>query len=414
MTAARWCCVIGAALFVALCRTVPAAAQDDPTETVRLKPDATIASAWTYRVRVSAEATASRANTSSPFGLASGSLWDGTSHLVATGDSTWTPGDRLHIGAGIVALGGADRDAAVRVRQAYARVSAASWLDVEAGKRLVRWGTGYAFTPTGLLDPPRDATDPQDRLGLNDGMALAQATLFRGDTALTVAAAAPRAWRSATAAPERLVAAKLRTAIHGFEVAFVASAADGRRVSTGANFTHVIGERLEWHGEWLLHDGISPWLARLDPAASGARTASALLGVQYTAANGVNLVVEVYRDGNGLDGAAWNRLVGGARPAVSQPGATSAASAAIGRPSRRDFVFLRAARASTTARWRPELMAIAGTDDGALTIVPTSAWTIRDHADVYVRGVVLTGARRSEPRAAPIAGTVTAGLAIRY
>ena len=203
----------------------------------------------------------------------------------------------------------------------------------------MRWGTGHAFTPTGLPAPPRSAIDPQDRLGLSEGMALAQATLFRGDTALTVAAAAPRAWRAAGDAPGRLVALKLRTAIHGFELALVASGGDGRRFSTGANFMHVVGARLEWHGEWLRHDRTSPWVARLDPATSGVRTMSALIGLQYTSAHGVNVVLEGYRDGNGLDGAAWQRLV---------------------------------------------------------------------------RGVVLTGAARSETRSAPVHGTVMVGLAVRY
>jgi hypothetical protein len=372
------------------------------------------ATSWTYRARVGDEVTAARANTASPFRATdTGSLWDGSNQIVATGDGTWTHGDRLHTGAGIAVLGASGGNAAVRVRQAYARVSAASWLDVEAGKRLVRWGTGYAFTPTGLLDPPRTATDPQDRLGLNEGMALAQATVFRGNTALTVAAAAPRAWRPAGTAPERLAALKLRTAIHGFELALVASGADRRRFSAGANFTHVVGERLEWHGEWLVHDRTSPWVARLDPPAAGARTMSALIGLQYTSASGVNVVLEGYRDGNGLDDLTWQRLVDGARGAMAQP-STPASPLATGRPSRRDFFFARAARASSDARWKPELMTILGLDDGSVTIVPTSGWTLRAHIDVYVRGVALVGASRSEARDAPVRAMVTVGLAVRY
>src|ERR1035437_880127 len=90
---------------------------------------------WTYRVRVGNETTAARANTSSPFlGPSTGSLWDGSNQIVATGDGTWTLSDRLHTGAGIAAVGASGTHAAVRVRQAYARVSATSWLDVEAGK----------------------------------------------------------------------------------------------------------------------------------------------------------------------------------------------------------------------------------------------------------------------------------------
>jgi hypothetical protein len=404
----RACVVVAIVALIAVASAVTASAQENAAPTT-----------WTYRVRVGDEATATRANTASPFrGPNIGSLWDRSNQIVATGDGTWTR-DRLHTGVGIAVLGASGSDAAVRVRQAYARVSATSWVDVEAGKRLVRWGTGYAFTPTGLLDPPRSATDPQDRLGSSEGMALAQATFFRGGTALTVAA--PRWQDERVDRSTRLFAAKLRTAIHGFELALVASGADRRRLSAGANFTHVIGERLEWHGEWLAHDRTSPWVARLDPAcpercrgaAAGARTMSALIGLQYTSAYGVNVVLEGYRDGNGLDAAAWQRLVGGARAAMAQASTLASTVAAV-RPSRRDFVFMRAARASSDARWKPELMTILGVDDGSVTIVPTSGSTLRLHVDVYVRGVALTGASRSEAREAPARAMVMLGLAIRY
>ena len=84
------------------------------------------------------------------------------------------------------------------------------------------------------------------------------------------------------------------------------------------------------------------------------------------------------------------------------------------RPSRRDFAFVRAARAASDAAWKPELMTIVGLDDRSVTIVPTSAWTLHGHVDVYVRGVVLAGANRSEARDAPIRAAITLGLAVRY
>jgi hypothetical protein len=377
--------------------------------------EAAAPAAWTYRVRVGNEAGATRANSGSPFrGLTGGSLWDGSSQLVATGDATWTPGERLQAGAGVALAGDSDTGATVRLRQAYVRLSPTAWLDVEAGKRLVRWGSGYAFTPTGLLDPPRTATDPQDRLGLNEGMVIAQATVFRGETALTIAAGAPRAGRPAAAtAPQRLVAAKLRTSVHGFELALVASGADGRGMSAGANFTHVVGERLEWHGEWLAHERTSFWVARLDPGAAGERTMSALVGLQYTFSSGLNLVLEGYRDGNGLDAALWRRLVDGASASAAQAAAPATTADTSG-PSRRDFLFVRAARSSSDARWKPELMAIVGADDGGLTLVPASAWTVGTHVDLYVRAVALTGARRSEARNGPIRATMLVGVAVRY
>jgi hypothetical protein len=408
--------VLVAVALAGLCGAAPVSAQEEN------RP-----AAWTYRASVADEITATRVNSASPFfgRPVDGALWDASNQFVATGDGAWTLNERIRAGAGMAVFGATGGAAALRVREAYVRVSAASWLDVEGGKRLVRWGTGYAFTPTGLLDPPRNATDPQDRLGLNEGMPIAQAVLFRGETALTVAAAAPRAWRSlrnrtggsgesaALEQPERLVAAKLRTSVRGFEFALFGSAADGRRLSAGGNFTHVIGQQFEWHGEMLLHDRTSPWDARLDPRAVGARAFSALIGFQYTSSAGANLVVEAYHDGNGLAAAQWQRLVTGARAAIAEPSAGAAAASASVRPSRRNFVFVRAGRASTP-RWRPELMTIVGADDGSVTIVPVTAWTVREHVEAYARGVVLAGARQSEAREAPVHATATMGVSLKF
>ena len=245
-------------------------------------------------------------------------------------------------------------------------------------------------------------------------MALVQATVFRGDTALTIAAAAPqgssvprqRRVRPNVDSPRSCVPRSTGSSSRSWR-----AAPTGRRFSAGANFTHVIGERLEWHGEWLVHDQTSPWIARLDPSEAGARTMSALLGLQYTSSSGVNVVLEGYRDGNGLNGAAWGRLVDGSRAATLRPAPHAVAAV---RPSRRDFLFVRAARASSDARWTPELATILGVDDGSVTIVPAASWRLRAHVDVYVRGVALAGPRRSEARDAPVHATMMLGLAVRF
>src|SRR5262249_58847493 len=127
---------------------------------------------------------------------------------------------------------------------------------------------GYVFTPSARRDPPRDPTDPQDRLGLNEGMVMARVDAFRGSSAITFAVAAPRLDRPATIAgsvPRRLLALRARTTVGGVEMAFVASAPDNRRASFGANFTHVVGRQFEYHGELLVHDDESIWRAMLAP-----------------------------------------------------------------------------------------------------------------------------------------------------
>src|SRR5690242_12620396 len=157
------------------------------------------ASSFSWRARVTDEAETEQPNAASPFlSPARGDAWIGSNDVVASADGTWDWRQRIKFGGGLLLLAPSDDGPDLRLREGYARVSVLSWLDVEAGKRLLRWGTGYAFTPTGLLDPPRDATDPQDHLGLNEGMFLARVDAFRGASALTVAVAAPRLDRPAS------------------------------------------------------------------------------------------------------------------------------------------------------------------------------------------------------------------------
>lgn len=59
----------------------------------------------------------------------------------------------------------------LQVREAYVGLSTGDF-DWTLGKRILKWGTGYAFTPTGVLDPPRIPTDPIDHLSLNQGREL--------------------------------------------------------------------------------------------------------------------------------------------------------------------------------------------------------------------------------------------------
>ena len=347
----------------------------------------------TYRARVSFEVTAAALRArSSPVERNAAGGWNTSSLLVAGGESTYDSGGRVRLSAALRLSGASDGSVRMAAREAYARLSVTPWMDVEAGKRIVRWGVGYGFSPTGVLDPPRLATDPTDRLGLHQGVVLARADLYMGeDTSLTIAAAAPRLWRESSAADrESIVAARLRSVIRGgVEVAAIASVASGDRGSFGATVTHVVGQRLEWHAEMLVHD------------AEEAYVVSAVAGLQYTFNGGVNMVVEYHRNGRGLDAESWKSMLRGER----SPGDVT---------GRRNFLFLRAARASLDRVLSPELIVIAGVDDTSWTIVPALTWTPHARLQLYVRGTRLAGGPRSTAGLAPWSTSVTAGASVRF
>src|SRR6185436_15393207 len=67
---------------------------------------------------------------------------------------------------------------------------------LSAGRKILKWSNGYAFSPAGLLDPVRDPSDPRDRLGRTEGRDLVQLDCYAGGQTLTLVASAPgRFWK---------------------------------------------------------------------------------------------------------------------------------------------------------------------------------------------------------------------------
>jgi hypothetical protein len=172
------------------------------------------------------------------------------------------------------------------------------------------------------------------------------------------------------------------------------SAPSGRAPAWGGTVTHVIGQRLEWHAELLVH-------ARTAPAADGGRGLSAVAGLQYTFDAGVNVVLEYHRNGHGLGDEEWDAVLIGAR----SPGQS---------PSRQHRLFVRAARPGPDHSLSPELIVVAGLDERSWTVVPALTWTPVSRVQVYGRITRLLGEARSVAAFAPWSTAVTAGATLRF
>jgi hypothetical protein len=167
----------------------------------------------------------------------------------------------------------------LRVKEAYAGLSAGDF-DFMAGRRIVRWGTGYAFTAIGVLDPSRIPTNPTDRLNLNEGRDMAKADYVHGPHSLTAA------WSSAALAPASAnlhdtTALRYNVLVHGFDTALIAGDDRGGDAFGGLTFTRVLGEAWEIHGEaaWREHEAI-------------------LLGGKYTTPKGITFLAEFFTPPN--------------------------------------------------------------------------------------------------------------------
>jgi hypothetical protein len=167
----------------------------------------------------------------------------------------------------------------IRVKETYAGLSAGDF-DFMAGRRIVRWGAGYAFTAAGVLDPPRMPTNPTDRLNLNVGRDMIKADWVHGPHALTLA------WSTAALAPAAAnlhdtTAFRYNVLVRGFDTALIAGDDRGGDAFGALAFTRVLGRAWELHGEaaWREHEAV-------------------LLGGKYTTASGITFIAEFYTPPN--------------------------------------------------------------------------------------------------------------------
>ena len=163
----------------------------------------------------------------------------------------------------------------LRVKESYGGLSAGDF-DFTVGRKMVRWGTGYAFTAAGVLDPPRTPTNPTDRLNVNQGRDMVKADWVHGQHALSLV------WSTAALAPAHsnlrdTTAFRYNVLLRGFDTTLIAGNDRGGDSFGALTFTRVLGQAWEVHGE-----------------ATWREQAAVLMGGKYTTASGITFIGEFY------------------------------------------------------------------------------------------------------------------------
>ena len=268
----------------------------------------------------------------------------------------------------------------LRVKEAYAGLSAGDF-DFMAGRRIVRWGTGYAFTAAGVLDPPRMATNPTDRLNLNQGRDMVKADFVHGPHALTLA------WSTAALAPAAAnlhevnlhdtAAFRYNVLARGFDTSLIAGDDRGGDAFGALAFTRVLGEAWEIHGEaaWREHEAI-------------------LLGGKYTTAKGITFLGEFYTPPN----------IAFYRDATVSPLA-----------GRQHSLFLNAGKNRLRElpgwkQWDLSASAVANLNDHSLTAIFDATRRFGNHISTYVHMEAPVERGKSEYGATPYTAATSVGV----
>jgi hypothetical protein len=268
-----------------------------------------------------------------------------------------------------------DNVARLRVKEAFGGLSAGDW-DFMAGRKMLRWGVGYAFTSAGVLDPPRIATDPGDRLNLNEGRDMVKADWVKGQHALSVAWFAARLARKGMMVRDT-TAIRYNVLARGFDTSVIAGNDRGGDSFGALTFTRVVGQAWEVHGE-------ATWRER----------EALLLGAKYTTASGVTFIGEFY----------------------SPPNIPYYRSISLSPLSgRQHYAFVDAGKNRLREmpgwkEWDVSGAVVMNLDDHSrVGIVDVSRW-FGEHVSSYVHVEIPGGKRESEYGGAPYGSTTSAGI----
>ncbi len=301
-------------------------------------------------------------------------------------------------------------------------------IDLTVGKKILKWGTGYAFNPTGVVEPQRSPSDPSDRLGQNEGSKLVSVDFFAGRSSLAlvyVNDVSINNWRWSWGTQE--FAIRAYTFLSGLDLSLIAHYKEGDRLELGSNWSYVIGDNLELHGELLGKRGSStlyhqsiwsdqnavlyssfPYSAPYEQ--SGRIFSRLLLGGQFTFENGVNIVLEYYHNAEGLTGIDWKRWMKFVKFQNDvQRGTIPVAPELIG-PSRfnllwalqtlsprgamQDYCFAR--EYWSDERWGAELIEFLNAQDMSAVVIPTASLKLSGNFSMYVRCSWFVGGGESE------------------
>lgn len=172
------------------------------------------------------------------------------------------------------------------------------------GKKTLRWGKGYAWSPVGFVERPKDPNDPELS---REGYTVAAADFIRNfDGPLQTVAFTPVLLpvgadvNSDFGKPDHVnVAAKLYFLYRDTDIDLVYLGRGSRTPRFGVDFSRNLTSNLEIHGEWARIADFEQKVTDSSGTTTTQQRDSSLLGMRYLSENDTTLILEYYRNGTG-------------------------------------------------------------------------------------------------------------------
>jgi len=285
-------------------------------------------------------------------------------------------------------------------------------LTLDAGKKVMKWGKGYAWNPVGFVERPKDPTDPEQA---REGFTMLAADIVRSfDGPLQTVAFTPLVMPVNSdmnsdfgSSGHVNVAARLYLLYRDTDIDFYYLNRGSRSPRFGMDFSRNLGSNLELHGEWARIDAQNFQLT--DAAGNISRRTEAvtswLLGIRYLTERDTTYIVEYYRNGTGVSESDYKNflaladraLQAGAQGVLFQRVQNLTTSYARQTPLR-NYLYLRASQKEPfdILYLTPALTAIVSANDGSYTITPELLYTGINNVELRARAIFLGGGNETD------------------
>jgi hypothetical protein len=313
---------------------------------------------------------------------------------------------------------GSDSDA--RMYEAYGAWQIDPHSNAVLGKRALRWGTGYAWSPVAFLERPKDPFDPElarEGFGMALGSFVSSFDAPLQTLALTVATVPTTANLNAAYGSEGHTnpALRLYGLVYDTDVDLIFAGSGSRGPRFGIDFSRNLGSNLEIHGEWAhIIDA-----KRVELTPSNSLTVqtltynSALLGLRYLTEHDTTIIFELYRNGGGYSNAEMDAFYELVRASASNPAyttpASNAAAQGYNRPnSGQRYAYLRVSQKEPfdILDFTPSVTLVANTGDHSGSLIPEVLYTGVKNLELRLRVALNRGDTSTEYGEKPVRSRV--------
>ena len=307
-------------------------------------------------------------------------------------------------------------DEDTKLFEAYASAKPNANFIFEAGKKVMKWGKGYAWNPVSFIAPPKNPEDPEEALEGTTVLTADYVQSFDGPLkTLTLTTALIPVYEYVNAKfgePRRVnFASKLYLLLYDTDIDLMVLTGSSRTTRYGFDFSKNLTTNLEIHGELAVVNNLETMAisASGQPSRTRSDALSYLLGLRYLSAQETTYFLEYYYNGGGFSRSQIKDFISFVDRSYQTFQTTGDDSGLVrastlldgpyGRPSpARHYLYFRASQKEPfdILYFTPAITSIMNLTDGSLTVIPEISYSPMTNLELRFRTPVLLGKNGTE------------------